>query len=1019
MHGVNKNKIVLAILSCGFFPGWVHAVSFQNAKDLGSIALSNGVLRYMGSASVPVGTVLKVANPLYLNTQDFDMSGATLYLRDKGTSLVLDAGTGSVLPGFKSSVISSEKAWAAVELHGSSLAGADRPKFTGKNVDIFSEGYGGLGLDVKNGVLDLKDVAISARQTALKVDDSSGGGSQIDLENFDIRFDAKRFNELVGNTNFTTDKKTESGVSITGTGVKGESVTRLRNGSIMVSSVGISADNAAAIIAEHVNVVSAGLGISSFGKDSHISVSQSTIKALAKAAWAGYQGSIDLDDVTVERSKEQHGLLAENGGLISIKDSQIVTVNDNPNLGGGDHGAIQAADAGSKIIADNVNLLDGADVLDGAIGITSSGGAEVIGNKVVYHNKVSRTTGVYGSNISLSNSDFQFGGTDSTGVSATGKVVLADSRFQLAGDDSVGVQTQSGSDVVVNHSEFTMMGKNSSGLNAMGGEFTANNSKFASQGNLIEISNFNWSPVNIHLNQQSVFESDGVLLQKKGSGDAFLTADDSRLAGRVVTAGGAVDISLKNNASWSYAGTSQLRNLALDHSFVQLQQPAVGVINTLDVAKLHGQNSVIELWTEFNGDASASDLIRVRQEATGQTGLRFKNKGGSGEQTVNGIKVVDAVDASASGGSKAVTAQDAFLIDAGSDGYRQGKGTIAAGAYEYSLKKGGKNQDESWYLQSIKMDDPGTEDPDPRPEVEIYFANRASMLAMQQHRLKQRVMDDWTAPVGWVRLENNWESLDSQFGNRRKSDMQLAHFGLDLLRKDFGDKGRLQLGVMGLIGQNESRASNTIGSAKGKTKGYNLGAYATWYQNQDSNIGAYVDSWLMHGWFKNSVQGTGLAEEKYDSRALSASLEAGYGFELPSSHPNRHYTLQPQAQVIVSHLHSDNVYEKTKTQVVHENGSQAAYRLGVRFQGDIKRQDENVVSPYAELNFWHKPQNGSIRFDQVAIRDKTPSHITEVVMGVKLRVKQGWDVSWQLNYQQGKQSYHQAAVQAGARYQWK
>ncbi|WP_370678497.1 autotransporter outer membrane beta-barrel domain-containing protein [Comamonas sp. GB3 AK4-5] len=987
-----KKKLVLAIVSSGLFPAMTYALPHNSAQDLSVVLWANAGFGYAGSVYVPENEKLQSTEFFYL--RNFNPKNTAhdtaLYLLDKNSSLTLPGDSpGAGEPGFKSSVISSYtdkyKSGIAVKIGSNSFTLTERPILTAEDTDFFADA---IGLQINSGVVNLKGVAISALDKGIDIydidaDGTKGVGSRLNLENFSIKFDAARFNELVKNVtgtaaNFTDKQKTDRGVLIGGTGVKGETVAYLTNGEIEVEDQAISIINAAAVYVDRVKISTTkypgSSTVSASGKDSYVSIKNSEITTKATGVQSS-GGEIDIENTLIERRGYGFGVLARYGGKLSIKNSKLTLTGGTQS---GDLGftsaAVSVREKDSKVTLFNVEIEDQISNLTTMKGIYADLRGEVEGTQVKYKTASPGALGVQ--------------------IADNAKVSLTDSVFELEGAQSVGVFSG-------------------------GGDFTADHSMFTSKGALLRIYANSSDASYIHLKNNSVFASENILLRNDSlTEEAFLTADHSLMAGRI-NGGFNTDVTLNNHSEWSYSGTSNFRNLVLDNSIVKMNKPDQGQFNTLEVSKLQSQKGTIQLWTEFSGDASISDKIMVMEEATGKTGLSFKKAVGTGEQTQNGIKVVDAIDSSAYGGPVAVTGADAFFIDASSDGYRQGKGTIAVGAYEYALKKGGSNADESWYLQSEKMSVPGPA-PEPliRPEVDIYFANRASMLNMQQHHLKQRVMDGWQAPVAWVRLDHKQEKFNNQFDFQRKSDMNLAHFGIDVLRKDLGDKGLLQLGVMGLIGQNKSKLRNDIGNAKGKTDGYNLGAYASWYQKLDGNTGAYVESWLMHGWFNNSTQGNGLAEEKYKSRALSLSLEAGYGFELPWRDTNHRYTLQPQAQLVLSHLHSDDVYEKTKTQVRHENGSQAAYRVGVRFQGDTKQSNGSVVSPFAELNLWHQPQNKDIRFDSKAISDQTPSTITEAVLGVKMRVKPSWDISGQFNYQQGSQSYKQKIVQLGVRYQW-
>ena len=100
----------------------------------------------------------------------------------------------------------------------------------------------------------------------------------------------------------------------------------------------------------------------------------------------------------------------------------------------------------------------------------------------------------------------------------------------------------------------------------------------------------------------------------------------------------------------------------------------------------------------------------------------------------------------------------------------------------------------------------------------------------------------------------------------------------------------------------------------GKTDGYGLGMYATWFEDEINQQGAYVDAWFNYSWFKSSVNGNDNPKEKYRSRGLTGSLEAGYTQKLGSNNYGDWY-VQPQAQVIWMGVTTPNRTEKNGTHV--------------------------------------------------------------------------------------------------------
>ena len=129
--------------------------------------------------------------------------------------------------------------------------------------------------------------------------------------------------------------------------------------------------------------------------------------------------------------------------------------------------------------------------------------------------------------------------------------------------------------------------------------------------------------------------------------------------------------------------------------------PAAATDTLTIVGNYSGQGGQLLLQTVLGTDGSPSDrLIISAGAASGQTAINVTNLGGPGAGTTsNGILLVDAVN----GGT---TASGAFSL----------AGTVAAGAREYLLFKGGVTggTTENWYLRSaITAPQEGVPPPEP------------------------------------------------------------------------------------------------------------------------------------------------------------------------------------------------------------------------------------------------------------------------------------------------------------------
>ncbi len=69
---------------------------------------------------------------------------------------------------------------------------------------------------------------------------------------------------------------------------------------------------------------------------------------------------------------------------------------------------------------------------------------------------------------------------------------------------------------------------------------------------------------------------------------------------------------------------------------------------------------------------------------------------------------------------------------------------------------------------------------------------------------------------------------------------------------------------------------------------------------------------MLYNWFDNKVMGQDQAAEKYKSKGITASVEAGYSFRLGES-AHQSYWLQPKAQVVWMGVQADDNREANES----------------------------------------------------------------------------------------------------------
>ncbi|RAS03500.1 autotransporter outer membrane beta-barrel domain-containing protein [Cupriavidus alkaliphilus] len=515
------------------------------------------------------------------------------------------------------------------------------------------------------------------------------------------------------------------------------------------------------------------------------------------------------------------------------------------------------------------------------------------------------------------------------------------------------------------------------------------------------------------------------MLDPSVPGAANIVLSGSTVTGSAATLSGAVsNVTMQSGSLWNLTGSSNLSLLTNDASRILFSAPVGGAFKTLTVNGYEGTNgALIGLHTELAGDSAPSDkLIVDGGAATGQTGLRITNAGGTGAVTQgNGILVVDAVN----GGT---TAPAAFALD----------GRAVAGAYEYRLFRGSTDASnpDAWYLRSERIPTPPVPpDPDPvpiplfRPEVAAYLANQRLAGQMFVHSLHDRLgepqyvegqdfnREQQEPRSGWLRAVGKWEGSHSRDGNFKvDTDAFLLHGGLELADWNIAsDTDRLHGGVMASYGtaRSDAEAAGNAARATGKVEGFSLGAYGTWYQNDENKLGAYVDTWFQYGWFDNKVEGDQLPTVKYDAQGWAMSGEVGYAMPLRGN-----WVIEPQAQLIYVDYSDDDFTEPNGTRISGADSSGLITRLGARLHRTSVRDDGRKLQPYLTLNWWHTSTDSSVSFNQLPLGSMYPSNRYEVKLGINVDMRKRW-TSWaNVAGAWGRQSFHQYALRMGVKYTW-
>ena len=375
-----------------------------------------------------------------------------------------------------------------------------------------------------------------------------------------------------------------------------------------------------------------------------------------------------------------------------------------------------------------------------------------------------------------------------------------------------------------------------------------------------------------------------------------------------------------------------------------------------------GNGGMMTINTVLGDDSSKTDMLKVGGDTSGATKLYVNNVGGSGAQTVNGIKVVDV-----QGNSKGT-----FSL-ANSYTTKDGQQAVVGGAYAYTLQQGGTNTpaDGDWYLTSHVSGpnpDPDCQNdnscPAPKPEprysagVPVYEGYVQNMLALNKlPTLQQRVGNRyWTGENGngsnnggtvndvgvWARVEGAHNRLEPDTStSRMKQDINtfIMQAGVDGQFYE-GKNGKLIAGITGQYGHAKGDVSSFHGDGDIATDAWSLGATTTWYGNN----GFYVDGQGQVTWFDNDLNSwtanTGLADGR-KATGYALSIEAGQRLAI-----DQNWSLTPQAQLMYSSIDANAFNDTWGSRVNLHDGDSLVGRLGLAadYRSNWKGSDGLMVN---------------------------------------------------------------------------
>ncbi|WP_159565754.1 autotransporter outer membrane beta-barrel domain-containing protein [Budvicia diplopodorum] len=707
---------------------------------------------------------------------------------------------------------------------------------------------------------------------------------------------------------------------------------------------------------------------------------------------------------------------------------------------------------GGRAELDNVNIT--VNSLDGASGIVNfNGGSLDMRNSTITVTGTAEA-GIYtgtsnGSSnvVNIVNSQINVTGTDSYGLSVSGvSTVTADGlTILMSGASSTGLRVAGTNNVVVTatNSSVTTTGANSTALSMRGTGARTNltNTKVAAKGvnnigvmfsganNVLTMSGGSVTSTEntfqvtgagavVNLSDAAVVTAgNAYLLDVQGTGDVALTASTgSELTGNIhsVTQNNAAitlnsdsrwngaannigAVALNGGAFWTMTGDSDVGSLSIDNATLAFAAPD-NAFKTLTVRGDYvGNNGLITLNTQLDGDASPSNKLVVEGNTSGQSLLKIVNSNGAGALTSgNGIEVV--------------------TVQGASDGHFALNERVAAGAYDYNLYKGavdGSDDNRNWYLRSTRPVDPvdpvdpvnpvnpedsggstggGKQVPNIRPEVPVDMVipslaiKYASMTAdlssniepeswfftandatcaddSKQQRTgseNKSVQCSERTPIGeassqwfsgsWARIFGERGIRDSDSFSSRGPNYDYDSAGVQIGVGVFDHQqanGTLdKLGVYVGYGQIAADVEDMFNSKAGTINmdAYTVGGY--WHHASPSRW--YTNTIIQSTFYSADAKSTYGKQVNPDGLGLLASLEGGYSHILGNN-----WTLEPQAQLayqLVSLDDAQDAYGKFS----YGNTESLLSRAGLRLNKAWDTTGVRQLNTWGRVNVWHE-----------------------------------------------------------------
>ncbi|MCS3429602.1 autotransporter outer membrane beta-barrel domain-containing protein [Klebsiella sp. BIGb0407] len=633
-------------------------------------------------------------------------------------------------------------------------------------------------------------------------------------------------------------------------------------------------------------------------------------------------------------------------------------------------------------------------------GIFMSGGDTDINNSIIMAGK-NYAIMTEGGNLALNQSSVLKANNNAHGIYIfAGKSALYNNNTIII--DNSAITTTNNTAIVVNREDIDEPIINNT-------EIMLTNNSQISAGNDIALESFKYSNVNIGIHESTI--SGGISAHHESIINILL-GEHSLFDGYTRNVN---NFTSGWNSLWKLTTNSDTENLNHAGNIVLTDMKNKGIALLIH-NNYFGMNGTMTFNSKLTDQYPLPDKLIIGGNSFGTTNVAINNIGGAGDARLNGFELIH-VD----GSSGAVFSQS---------------GRIIAGAYDYSLVRGQGNNSGNWYLTSqASLNSPQARHI-VRPEAASYIANLSAANTLFATAINDRPADTeytdvFTGKKKWSSLwlrqtgsHNNWRDNSSQLTTQTNNMM--TQLGGDILRWSTNNRNRGNFGLTAGHGTSRSNSHSAVTDyhSKSSAKGYSIGTYASWYGNHTDKSGLYINSWLQYNWFNNHVQGQNISAERYQSKGVNTSLEAGYTFKMgeltDSKEAVNSWFIQPQAQVTLMNVKSSNHREANGTRVISNGEGNIQTRLGIRasMKGHhiLDKNKEREFEPFIEANWLHNTRSFSVKMDDARVTQAGTRDIGEVKIGVAGKLNPKINLWANTGSQVGHKGYSNTSAMLGIKY---